>query len=118
MGRRKLTKINGNNFAIKEKNSTFAESDEPTALAYTDLSKPSPILEGEDAIRFLENARKAEEGYEKRKKEPLSLDELKRKYSYGMMVLEIDKESIKLREKELNELQIKIKELERKNGEK
>jgi hypothetical protein len=45
-------------------------------------------------------------------KEPPSLEKLKQEYSYGKIILEMEKNSLELREKKLNELQNKIKELE------
>lgn len=110
-----LRKIKEKKLANSEKNRIFAES-EPTALAFTDFSKPMLTLKGEDAERFIENMRKAEEEAERRKNEPPSLEDLKRQYSYGKMVLEMEKENLTKREKELEELRIKIKELEEKNG--
>lgn len=99
-----------------KKNPTFAnENDEPTALA-TDVGKHIPILEDEAARRFLENARKAELAAEKRKNMPPTLEELKQEFSFKKMFLEMDRESLKTKEKELLELERKIKELEQFNG--
>ena len=89
------------------------ESDEPTALAFTDFSKPTPVLEGEDAERFIrimeENEKKAKE----RAKIPPTLEELKDKLSFEKMFLEWDKETIRKREEKIKELENKIKELEK-----
>ena len=100
------------NFVDKEKNRIFVENDEPTALAFTDFSKPSPVLEGEDAERFIktieENERKAKE---RSKREP-TLEELKRRHSFLKILIEFEKNQIQKEEKELEELENKIKELE------
>ena len=105
---------NVKNLVDGEKNSIFVEDDEPTALAFTDFSKPSPILEGEDAERFIrimeENSRKAKECA----KIPPTLEELKNRLSFEKMFLEMDKESIRKREEEIKELENKIKQLENK----
>jgi len=103
---------NVKNLVDGEKNRIFVEDDEPTALAFTDFSKPSPILEGEDAERFIrimeENERKAKE---RSKREP-TLEELKRQHSYLKILIEFEKNQIQKEEKELEELENKIKELE------
>ena len=100
------------NLVDGEKNRIFVKDDEPTALAFTDFSDPSPILEGEDAERFIrimeENSRKAKE----RAKIPPTLEELKNRLSFEKMFLEMDKESIRKREEEIEGLESKIKELE------
>ena len=87
--------------------------DDPVGvLAYTDFTKPTPILEGEDAERFIqmmeENERKAAE----RAKIPPTLEELKQRYMYEKMLYEFDKEQLLKREEELNALDNKIRELE------
>ena len=87
--------------------------DDPVGvLAYTDFTKPTPILEGEDAERFIqmmeENERKAAE----RAKIPPTLEELKQRYMYEKMLYEFDKEQLLKREEELNALNNKIRELE------
>jgi hypothetical protein len=98
------------NLVDKEKNRIFVEDDEPSVLA--NGCKPIPTLTGDAAVRFLEKAREVEEEYERRMKEPPSLEKLKQEYSYGKIILEMEKNSLELREKKLNELQNKIKELE------
>lgn len=102
---------NVKNLVDGEKNRIFVEDDEPTVLA--NGCKPIPTLTGDAAVRFLEKAREAEEEYERRMKEPPSLEKLKQEYSYGKMILEMEKNSLELREKELEELKNKIKELEK-----
>ena len=109
-----LRKFKSKSFAKKKKFRNFTSDYEPTVLA--NGCKPIPTLTGDAAIRFLERAREVEEEYKKRMKEPPSLEKLKQEYSYGKMILEMEKNSLELRERELNELQNKIKELEEKNG--
>ena len=109
-----LRKFKAKNFAKSKKFRNFASDYEPSALA--NGCKPIPTLTGDAAIRFLEKAKEVEEEYERRMKEPPSLEKLKQEYSYGKMILEMEKNSLELREKKLNELQNKIKELEKKNG--
>lgn len=109
-----LTKIKADNFAKSKKFRNFASDYEPSVLA--NGCKPIPTLTGDAAVRFLEKAREVEEEYERRMKEPPSLEKLKQEYSNGKMILEMEKNSLELREKKLNELQNKIKELEENNG--
>lgn len=96
-----------------KKSGIFEKENEPTALAFTDFSKPVPTLRGKDAERFIkqleENERKAKE----RETIPPTLEELKRRYSCGKILLEFEKEEIRKHEKELEELENKIKELEK-----
>lgn len=87
------------------------------ALAFTDFSKPMPVLEGEDAERFIrlmeENERKAKE----RAKQPPTLDELKKQLMYERMFYDMEKIQLLQREKDIRNLELKIKELENNNGE-
>lgn len=110
-----LRKFNGKNFANKKKNRIFAH-DEPTALA-TDSGKPIPILEGEDAARFIENMIKAEEEAEKRRLREPSLSELKEELSYQKMFLESEERMIEERKRKIMRLENRINDLEQKiNG--
>jgi hypothetical protein len=109
-----LRKFKSKSFAKSKKFRNFTSDYEPTVLA--NGCKPIPTLTGDAAVRFLEKAREVEKEYERRMKEPPSLEKLKQEYSYGKMILEMEKNSLELREKKLNELQNKIKELEEKNG--
>jgi len=92
---------------MSKKNNTFANviEDEPTALAYTDFTKPMPILEGEDAERFLrimeENERKAKE----RAKQPMALEEAENRLSYYKIILQFEKDKINDIEKEIKDLE-------------
>lgn len=108
-----LRKFKGKNFAKSKKISTFA-NDEPTALAFTDFSKPTPILRGEDAERFIrimeENEKKAEE----RAKIPPTKEELENKLNWMKLCYDFEKRQLEESEKEIKELEAKIKEL--KNG--
>ena len=105
-----LRKFKSKSFAKSKKLRNFTSDYEPTVLA--NGCKPIPTLTGDAAVRFLEKAREVEEEYERRMKEPPSLEKLKQEYSYGKIILEMEKNSLELREKKLNELQNKIKELE------
>ena len=80
--------------------------DDPVgALAYTDFTKPVPVLRGKDAERFIrmmeENERKAAE----RAKRPMTVEEAKKQLSYEKMFLE-------MKENEIKEMKDSIKELE------
>ena len=106
-----LRKFKGKNFAKSKKIRTFA-NDEPTALAFTDFSKPTPILKGKDAERFIrimeENEKKAME----RAKIPPTKEELEKRLSYMKITYDFDKRQLEKSEKEIKELEAKIKELE------
>ena len=90
-------------------NSQYADNDyddDPVgALAYTDFTKPVPVLRGKDAERFLlmmeENERKAAE----RAKRPMTVEEAKKELSYEKMFLE-------MKENEVKEMKDSIKKLE------
>lgn len=92
---------------MSKKSVTFASDndEEPTALAYTDFTKPVPVLNGKDAERFLlmmeENERKAAE----RAKRPMTIEEAKKKLLYEKMFLE-------MKENEVKEMKDNIKKLE------
>ena len=92
---------------MSKKSNTFADDyDEPIgALAYTDFTKPSPVLKGKDAERFIlmmeENERKAAE----RAKQPMTIEEAKKQLSYEKMFLE-------MKENEIKEMKDSIKKLE------
>ena len=102
---------------MSKKNNTFASEidNEPTALAYTDFTKPAPTLKGKDAERFLrimaENDRKAEE----RAKIPMTLKEAESKLSCSKIILQFEKDRVKELEQEIEDLEKYIKNL---NGEK
>ena len=108
-----LRKFKRKHFAKSEIFSTFAE-DEPTALAFTDFSKPIPPLEGKDAERFIrimeENERKAEE----RAKIPPTKEELENKLNWMKLCYDFEKRQLEESEKEIKELEAKIKDF--KNG--
>ena len=94
---------------MSKKSITFAENydnDDPVgALAYTDFTKPSPVLKGKDAERFIlmmeENERKAAE----RAKRPMIVEEAKKQLSYEKMFL-------KIKEREIKEIKDNIKKIE------
>ena len=92
---------------MSKKSVTFASDndEEPTALAYTDYTKFSPVLKGKDAERFIlmmeENERKAAE----RAKQPMTIEEAKKQLSYEKIFLE-------MKENEIKEMKDRIKKLE------
>ena len=111
-----LTKIKADNFANSKKLRIFASQSEPTALAYTDFTKPMPTLKGKDAERFItmmeENNRKAEE----RAKTPPTLDELERRYGVSKMVFDMHKRELEDEENRLKKLEQEIKKIKEENG--
>ena len=79
---------------------------EPTALAYTDFSKPSPVLTGEDAERFIKQMEEAERKAKERANCPKTKAELESELSIMKVMYEYE-------ERELNNLKNKIEELEK-----
>ena len=108
-----LRKFKGKSFANSKKIRTFANDDEPTALANSG-NKGIPTLRGESARRFLERAAKVEAEAKKRMNEPPTLDGLERELTFQKFFLESDKRQVEERENKIKELEAKIKEL--KNG--
>ena len=98
---------------MSKKNNTFADEydDEPTALAYTDFTKPMPILEGEDAERFLRIMAENEEKARERAKQPMSLEEAEKRLSYEKIILQFEKDKINDIEKEIKDLEDYINSL-------
>jgi DNA repair exonuclease SbcCD ATPase subunit len=113
---------------MSKKSTTFAENyEEPTALAnsqyadkdydddpvgalaYTDFTKPVPVLEGKDAERFIrmmeENERKAAE----RAKRPMTVEEAKKELSYEKIFLEMKENEIKKMKDSIKKLEEYIK---------
>lgn len=94
---------------MSKKIHTFAneyENDEPIgALAYTDFSKPSPILQGEDAERFFrimeENERKAAE----KAKQPMTKAEAEQRLSFMKIMYEFEKKNLEEKAKEIKALE-------------
>lgn len=84
-----------------------SDNEEPTALAYTDFSKPSPVLTGEDAERFIKQMEEAEKKAKERSKQPKTKAELESELAIMRMMYEYE-------ERELNNLKNKIEELEKK----
>jgi hypothetical protein len=119
MGRRDLMKllkkINNKNLVKCEKNRTFANDEEPTALA-TDVGKPIPILSGEAASCFLQNMKKAEEEAERRRNIPPTIEQLEKQLMYEEFFLEDDLRGIEERKERISNLRNKIKFLKEKNG--
>lgn len=104
-----LRKIKKRNLAKSEEFRTFAD-EEPTALAFTDFSKPTPTLEGEDAERFIRNMEENNRKAAERAKLPKTKEELERELSCCKIMLDFQ-------EREVEQLRNRIKELEKKiNG--
>ena len=109
--RKIFRKINIKNFVNRKKNRIFA-NDEPTALA-TDVGKRIPTLEGEDAIRFLENMKKAEALAEIMKYKEPTLDELKNELTYQRFFLESEERNLEERKRKIMRLEKRISDLEK-----
>jgi DNA repair exonuclease SbcCD ATPase subunit len=88
-----------------EKPTDYDDYDPVGGLAYTDFSKPAPILEGEDAERFIrmmeENERKAAENA----KRPMTVEEAKESLSFRKMIYEYEKRELEEKEQEIKELE-------------
>ena len=112
----RLTKFKIKSFAKSKKKRIFTSQSEPTALAFTDFTKPMPTLRGEDAERFIrimeENNRKADE----RAKIPPTLDELERRYGVSKMVFDMHKRELEDEENRLKKLEQEIKKIKEENG--
>lgn len=91
---------------MSEKKIIFAENyDEPTALAFTDFTKPLPILEGEDAEKFLKNMEEAERKAEERAKKPMTIDKAKRLLSFNKFMLDYENGKVEEIKKEIKKLE-------------
>ena len=96
---------------MSKKNITLpnVDSEELTALAFTDFSKPSPILKGKDAERFIrlmeENERKAEE----LARLPKTKEEAERELSYNKILYNFEKDRLKDIEERTKKLEDYIK---------
>ena len=80
-------------------------TDEPTALAYTDFSMPSPVLSGEAAEEFIKNMEEAEKRAEENAKKPKTEEDLRRELEFKKVLYEYE-------ERELNNLKDEINKLE------
>lgn len=76
------------------------------ALAFTDFSKPSPVLTGEDAERFIKQMEEAEKMTKERANRPKTKSELESELSVMRVLYEYE-------ERELNNLKNKIENLEK-----
>jgi len=91
---------------MSKKKDTFAfDNDEPTALAYTDFTKPMPILEGEVAERFIRNMEENDRKAAERTKRPITVEEAKKELMYSKIMYEFEMGKLK-------ELEERIKKLE------
>ena len=97
---------------MSKKRTTFVDDyDEPTALAYTDFTKPMPILEGENAERFIRTMRETERKAAERAKIPMTKDEAEEKLSYIRIIYEFEKDKLKEMEEEIKKLEEYISKL-------
>ena len=111
-----LRNINYKYFARSKKNSTFANDDEPTALA-TDIGKPTPILSGKDAERFIKNMEEAEAKAKAMASAPKSKEEIEKELSYKRIIYKLNKSELEDLEKEIKKLEVKLESLNGKTEE-
>ena len=84
-------------------NSHFSEidtdddyDDDPVgALAFTDFSKPMPILEGEDAERFIRMMEESERKAAERAKQPPTKKEVEQQLGFEKIMLDFKENEIK-----------------------
>ena len=100
-----LRNIKKKYFARSKKNRTFANDDEPTALAFTDFTKPSPILKGKDAERFIKNMEEAEKRAEENASIPKSKERLEKELHFKKWIYDFEKRKLKDLEQEIKELE-------------
>ena len=102
-----LRNIKKKYFARSKKISTFAndDDDEPTALAFTDFTKPSPILKGKDAERFIKNMEEAEKMAEENASIPKSKERLEKELHFKKWIYDFEKRKLKDLEQEIKELE-------------
>lgn len=105
-----LRNIKKKYFAKSKKFRTFANDDydEPTALAFTDFTKPSPILSGKDAERFIKNMEEAERRAEERKYIPKSKEQLEKELNFKTWLYDFEKRKLEDLEKEIIDLEQKL----------
>ena len=103
-----LRNIKKKYFARSKKFRTFANDDEPTALAFTDFTKPIPILKGKDAERFIKNMEEAERRAEDRKKTPKSKEQLEEELHFKKWIYDFEKRKLEILEKEIIVLEKKL----------
>lgn len=90
---------------MSKNNHTFANDyEEPTALAFTDFSKPMPILEGEDAERFIRNMEENERKEKESANQPITKNEAEKLLSYNKIIREFELNRIKEIDKEIKKL--------------
>ena len=98
----------------KSPNFALENNEDPIgALAFTDFSKPSPVLSGEDAERFIRNMEEIERKVRETPKQPKTRAEIENEISVKKMLYEFqERELEKLKEeiKKLEELHAKTKE--------
>ncbi len=99
-----LRKIKVKNLVKSKKLRTFANNDEPTALA-TDVGKPIPILKGKDAERFIKSMEEAERKAEERASLPRTKEEIKEELSFKKWLYDFEKRKLEDLEEEIKKLE-------------
>ena len=92
----------------KKKNTNFAPDldDDPVgALAFTDFSKPSPVLEGEDAERFIMKMAEAEKNARDRSERSKTKEEIEGELCVKKMLLDFQQREIDNLKKEIEILE-------------
>ena len=89
---------------MKDNFSTFA-TDEPTALAYTDFSMPSPVLNGEAAEEFIKNMEEIEKIAEENAKKPKTKEDLRRELEFKKVLYDYEERELANLRKEINKLE-------------
>lgn len=105
---------------MSKNNPNFADeydNDPVGALAFTDFTKPTPVLTGKDTERFIKMMEENEREAMERSKRPPTLEELKEQLVYEKMLYDMEKEQLVQRERVIDKIETKIKELENNNGE-
>lgn len=104
---------------MSEKKLNFAQDyddvDDPVgALAYTDFTKPTPVLEGEDAERFLRTMCENEQKAKERAKLPPTKEEIEKRLSFSKIMLDFKKRELKEIEEDIKRLEELYAEIEEK----
>jgi flagellar motility protein MotE (MotC chaperone) len=93
---------------MSENLSNFANDfdDDPVGgLAYTDFSKPMPVLEGEDAERFVRMMEENEKKAKERAKRPKTKAEIESELSIKKMILDYELREIENLKKDIEKLE-------------
>jgi predicted nucleic acid-binding Zn-ribbon protein len=101
---------------MSKKKRIFTDDYEPTALAFTDFSKLTPTLKGEDAERFIRNMEENERKVAEKVKVPPTSEELEKELSCAKILLDFQEREVEQLRDRIKNLENKIKDLEKKNG--